>query len=739
MEEVKREVLVDVKVSGTENEVQVTKLTASILELQKANKELLEANKSLEKTGQDNTKAYVENAKQIEINKQKIGENTASRKGLIQAIIAEDNSIKSLSVRNAELIKQRNLINTSTDDGKKRIAAINAELNRNNKTIRENNDALGEQKINIGNYASALDRVVPGLGGMVSGIQGATKSALAFIATPLGAVLAGVVLALGTLRAAIKTDDETSDLFAKRWAQISSVFDVLIRRVGLLGKSLIALSTGEFREAAELAGKAVSGLNDELSDAVTLTGELQDRQNQLDDDLNKFHANETARQTEANRLRLEAKNTTLSQADAQKILNQASEVDRKLTEERTSLTQRQSDIDIESIGLKHNIQRQLNESTREYGNRLLENSQIGGEEGKKIAEALDKINQAQAQSILFQEKLQNTQDKLNESNSKNIEQLSEELALKNSLIELERIRDEERLEAYTLKLEQDIEADSVAQSIAENEIERQKQVAFNFDEATNWRIANLQKINALTEQYLKRGLSLEKAQAAAHKEIENEKLSITRDSLAASSSLFRKHTIAYKITASGAALIDTYSAATTAYKIGLQAGYPVGLVLGPVMAAIAIASGLANVAHINGIQFARGGILMARRAFGLGGISDTGGVLSGPSHAQGGIPFAVGGRLGFEAEGGEAIINKRSTQMYRKELSAINRAGGGVAFETGGITGNETRLALSASRQTTDFSQLVGQLNLVKPILVVDEVEAKQKQRYETQIIARAV
>ncbi len=52
-------------------------------------------------------------------------------------------------------------------------------------------------------------------------------------------------------------------------------------------------------------------------------------------------------------------------------------------------------------------------------------------------------------------------------------------------------------------------------------------------------------------------------------------------------------------------------------------------------------------------------------------------LLQGPSHAAGGIPI--------EAEGGEAIINKRSTSMFKPLLSAINAAGGGVRFATGGI------------------------------------------------------
>ena len=61
-----------------------------------------------------------------------------------------------------------------------------------------------------------------------------------------------------------------------------------------------------------------------------------------------------------------------------------------------------------------------------------------------------------------------------------------------------------------------------------------------------------------------------------------------------------------------------------------------------------------------------------------------GGMVHGRSHAQGGEKFAVGGRV-VELEGGEAVINKRSTAMFRNQLSAINAAGGGVKFADGGM------------------------------------------------------
>ena len=73
--------------------------------------------------------------------------------------------------------------------------------------------------------------------------------------------------------------------------------------------------------------------------------------------------------------------------------------------------------------------------------------------------------------------------------------------------------------------------------------------------------------------------------------------------------------------------------------------------------------------------------------FGDGGVVEAfanGGMVNGKSHAQGGEKFAVGGRV-VELEGGEAVINKRSTAMFRNQLSAMNSAGGGVKFADGGL------------------------------------------------------
>ncbi len=84
-----------------------------------------------------------------------------------------------------------------------------------------------------------------------------------------------------------------------------------------------------------------------------------------------------------------------------------------------------------------------------------------------------------------------------------------------------------------------------------------------------------------------------------------------------------------------------------------------------------------------------------------------GGMVHGASHANGGVKFAVGGRVA-ELEGGEAVINKRSTAMFRTQLSDMNAAGGGVRFADGGIMPGTSNILQSsgASNSSQQFDKL---------------------------------
>jgi TP901 family phage tail tape measure protein len=113
--------------------------------------------------------------------------------------------------------------------------------------------------------------------------------------------------------------------------------------------------------------------------------------------------------------------------------------------------------------------------------------------------------------------------------------------------------------------------------------------------------------------------------------------------------------------------------AVSLYIVGAFSANPL---FGAIVAAGAgsLISGVFENAFSN-ITFANGGMI---QEFANGGL------VHGKSHAQGGEKFAVGGRV-VELEGGEAVINKRSTAMFGRQLSAMNAAGGGVKFADGGL------------------------------------------------------
>lgn len=120
----------------------------------------------------------------------------------------------------------------------------------------------------------------------------------------------------------------------------------------------------------------------------------------------------------------------------------------------------------------------------------------------------------------------------------------------------------------------------------------------------------------------------------------------------------------------------------------------------------------------------------------LGTVSQyaDGGMVYGNSHSQGGEKFAVGGRV-VELEGGEAVINKRSSKMFRSQLSAMNYAGGGVKFADGGITNipsfAQTQFAVSGQENMRNAARTTSKV-------VVVEADITNSQNKVTAIEAEA-
>ena len=191
------------------------------------------------------------------------------------------------------------------------------------------------------------------------------------------------------------------------------------------------------------------------------------------------------------------------------------------------------------------------------------------------------------------------------------------------------------------------------------------------------------QLNLLIRKQAKEELDLKK-------KTEESKLALTQSVLGQIKGMTGEHTALSKAAAIAEATINTY--------LGVSKAISQGMPMGAVTAAITLAAGMANVQKIVDTETDK---------------YEAGGLIVGKSHASGGVPFTVAGRGGFEAEGGEYIINKRATAMYFPVLEAINKSAGygsynPVYMAAGGVIKQPTPVQTDIKELKIDFDKMMN-------------------------------
>ena len=165
------------------------------------------------------------------------------------------------------------------------------------------------------------------------------------------------------------------------------------------------------------------------------------------------------------------------------------------------------------------------------------------------------------------------------------------------------------------------------------------------------------------------------------------------------------------------ARLDGLESAAQSYLNAFQRYEPVtAAIIGSIGAAISIASASGQISAINQRKF-------VNRRFADGGV------VNGPSHDQGGVPFTVQGQGGYEMEGGEYIVNKRSTSMYRGLLEQINSSAkpvnysSPVKFANGGVVNNISNVS-QQSNESVDYLKAIAEATTSTAIGVSKPVRA---------------
>lgn len=199
-------------------------------------------------------------------------------------------SIEGLRLQNAELNKVRNSLDINTQA--ELIKQLNEKIDQNTNTIRVNADSMTQQKMNIGNYADSIQAAmgnlsafgvqVPGslnsvtqamqamgmggaalgaqLKGAMTAIMGLTRASLAFIATPIGAVIAVLATAFIAVKTAISRSEESLDKLTIAFAPLTGLVELLMDALGELGGAVIDVLIMQFENLQKAATAVIEGI-----------------------------------------------------------------------------------------------------------------------------------------------------------------------------------------------------------------------------------------------------------------------------------------------------------------------------------------------------------------------------------------------------------------------------------------------------------------------------------------------
>lgn len=269
---------------------------AAILEVEKKQKDLKAATDNLNGANEQQLETFIKN--ETELKKLK-SEYAANQKSVLElqkanlgldAALSQQNKTQAEATENSKrLLEARRNIDATTVEGAKVIADINEKLEQNKKFILENSSAQ-EKAANIsGNYrqkifdlngglSDFIDKaqdaggagklVKDGLGQMASGFVNGAKAALAFILTPVGAFIAGLVLVFTAIKTAMDRSAESTAKISKLFAIFSGITNILLKAVAVLGDYFI----NKYVKAVEVVGNVTDAAFKKISKALFFLG-----------------------------------------------------------------------------------------------------------------------------------------------------------------------------------------------------------------------------------------------------------------------------------------------------------------------------------------------------------------------------------------------------------------------------------------------------------------------------------
>ena len=246
----------------------------------------------------------------------------------------EAKTLQELQKQLLALTKARNQVDVTTKEGAKTVQDYNKRIDENTKKIRENNDSATKQRMNIGNYKSALEGMPGAFGGAVQGASAFGKQLWLLVANPIVAVVAAVVVGLQLLFKAFKSTDDGAKALDKIMGMISATIKVVTQRLSDFANGLIEFFKGNFKDGLNQMGDSFKGIGEQIKSATAAADKYVEAMDKIEDFNVSFISDEAKIREQIADLIYLSKDQNKSDKERQTALEGALALERKIIDVR---------------------------------------------------------------------------------------------------------------------------------------------------------------------------------------------------------------------------------------------------------------------------------------------------------------------------------------------------------------------------------------------------------------------
>lgn len=313
----------------------------------------------------------------------------------------------------------------NSEQGKKLLATIQSQ----DKDFKSLSGTIGKHQAHVGDYAGQLTKanvaaqaLTPRLSGMANAIWAGVKAAIAFIATPLGATIALVSLALAPLISYLKSTGDGMDAVSRESEGFKSVLRQVRGEINSVGEKMF-----EWVQMIAVADPRLAQLVAVYNTLAKAGREYADALDEISTEQRFFNIEEAEAQNRIKELIIASKNRTLTEQERIDLNQQAADLEQKLSDRRIEFADQELAATIKLAEAQTKTQREFGESIDDYVERIARGLDKTDEElSVRLADALVKVKEAEGESLAFLEKAQNARDALAEKAAQEREKAAQE-------------------------------------------------------------------------------------------------------------------------------------------------------------------------------------------------------------------------------------------------------------------------------------------------------------------------